>query len=138
VHNQNLSKNTLKNITLFSTANKIPFVAVIVLFSFSKDISATEYYWENGSRQGSKYYWLNGTGPNSQYYWENGSRQGSKYYWLNGTGPNSQYYWENGSRQGSKYYWLNATKKSFYNPISICMGLIESNSELPAFCEGYR
>ena len=76
----------------------------------------------------------------SQYYWKNGSRQGSEYYWKNGTGPSSQYYWKNGSRQGSEYYWVNSSGESFpnTNTIGICMSLMDNMNNVPELCKGYR
>ena len=94
---------------------RLSIVFAGVLFFISLDLSASSYYWENGTRQGSGYYWRNGTGT------------GSSYYWKNGTGENSSYYWKNG------------TGNSFSNNsmISVCMGLIEEN-DAPDMCEGYR
>jgi len=104
------------------------FVSAILFCFLILDLSASQYYWKNGSRQGSEYYWKNGTGPSSQYYWKNG------------TGPSSQYYWKNGSRQGSEYYWVNSSGESFpnTNTIGICMSLMDNMNNVPELCKGYR
>ena len=59
------------------------FVGVVLFCFLVLDLSASEYYWNNGSRQGSEYYWENGTGPNSQFIIAGGMAGG-------GSGVNQQ------------------------------------------------
>ena len=38
------------------------FVSAILFCFLILDLSASQYYWKNGSRQGSEYYWVNSSG----------------------------------------------------------------------------